>query len=218
MTSLRTRHTTSDPGEQRPSIERPRFNSQVTSDRLEEGSKVVAFPMSSKIRKGRKSVFREIGLGLDEENAEDSASRQSGKEKQHSETTMRPPESTTPAYERRHSVRGKSTREKSRWLSKLIPEKWPRIKSAATAPPNSTTGIHRITMVALLIAVVLPAIGYNSGRRKVEVNGADASVIREPIVRSGLEIRANSPTDVCKRWAAQSKQTEYDTYARQSRC
>ncbi|KAI0445944.1 hypothetical protein F4803DRAFT_95900 [Xylaria telfairii] len=204
MTSLRARHTISDPGKQRPNTERPCFNSQVTSDRLEEGSKFVAFPMSSKIRKGRKSVFREIGLGLDEDSIEAPAGRQSCKEKQHSETTMRPPEPTTSAYERRHSDGEKSTREKSRWFSRFIPEKRPQIKSAATTPPNATTGIHRITMVALLIAVVLPAIGYNSGRRKVEVNGADASVIREPIVRSGLENRANSPTDVCKRWAAQS--------------
>ncbi|KAI0458684.1 hypothetical protein F5B21DRAFT_511872 [Xylaria acuta] len=204
MTSLRARHSTSDTGEQRPRIERPRFNSQVTSDRLEEGSKFVAFPMSGKIRKGRKSVFREIGLGLGEENAEDSAGRQSCKETQDSETTRRPPESTTPAYERRHSFGGKSIREMSRWFSKLIPERRPQIKSATTVPPSSVAGIHRVTLIALLIAVVIPAIGYNSGRRKAEMNGADAGVIREPIVRPVLGKRANSPTDVCKRWAAQS--------------
>ncbi|KAI8956043.1 hypothetical protein F4801DRAFT_101 [Xylaria longipes] len=204
MTSPRARHSTSDTGEQRPSIERPRFNSQVTSDRLQEGSRFVAFPMSGKIRKGRKSVFREIGLGPDDENAETSTSRQSCRETQHSENTSRPPESTTPAYERRHSVGGKPMREKSRWLSKLIPERRPQIKSAAAAPSTSVSGIYRITMIALLIAVVLPAIGYNSGRRMLEVNGADAGVIREPIVRSVLEDRANSPTVVCKRWAGQS--------------
>ncbi|KAI1744183.1 hypothetical protein F4680DRAFT_284216 [Xylaria scruposa] len=204
MTSLRPCHSTSDTGEQRPSIERPRFNSQVTSDRLQEGSRFVAFPMSGKIRKGRKSVFREIGLGLDEGNTEDSAGRQGSKEIQYNETTRRPPEPITPTYERRHTIGGKPTREKPRWLWKLIPERRPQIKAAATTPPTSISGIHRVTLIALLIAVVLPAIGYNSGRRKVEVNGVDAGVIREPIIRSELENRANSPTDVCKRWAAQS--------------
>ncbi|KAI1133800.1 hypothetical protein F5Y10DRAFT_284031 [Nemania abortiva] len=209
MTSHRTRHSSLELHEQRPtSHERPRFNSQVTSHRLEEGSKLVAFPMSGKIRKGRKSVFREIGLedDLKEFGGEHSAGRQSCEEKESSETTRQPPIPipTPPAHEREESIEREPARGKSRWFSKLITDSRPKIKSAATAPPSSIAGMQRFTLIALLIAVMLPAISYNNGRRIVEMNGADAGVIREPIVRPVLEDRANSPTDVCKRWAGQS--------------
>jgi hypothetical protein len=165
--------------------------------------------MSGKIRKGRKSVFREIGLDDDEENVQhsdgtSSIGTQSSEEKEIRETTNRPSKSTPSSCERKNSVEEQSPREKSRWLSRLIPEKSPKIRAAATAPPTMA-GIHKFTMIALLIAVILPAIKYNNGRQKIEISGVDAGVIREPIVRSVLEDRANSPTDVCKRWAGQSK-------------
>ncbi|KAI3332055.1 hypothetical protein HD806DRAFT_179372 [Xylariaceae sp. AK1471] len=208
MTSFRARHSVSNTGDQRPSFERPRFNSLVTSDRLNEGSRIGKVPMSGKIRKGRKSVFRETGLDDDGENVQhsdgtSSIGTPSFEEKEIRETTSRPSELTLSAHERKDSIGEESTREKSRWLSKLIPEKRPKIKSAATAPPTMG-GINRFTMIALLIAVILPAIKYNNGRQKVEISGADAGVIREPIVRSPLEDRANSPTDICQRWAGQS--------------
>ncbi|KAI3337749.1 hypothetical protein F4824DRAFT_461589 [Ustulina deusta] len=124
MTSTQARHSTSDPGEQRPRFERPRFNSQITSDRLAEGSRFVSFVRSGKICKGRKSVFREMGLdGDDVENAEHSVRRQSFEEKQVSETTRRVSES---APERKDAGGGESTREQPGWLSKLIPEKRPK--------------------------------------------------------------------------------------------
>ncbi|KAI0971334.1 hypothetical protein F4678DRAFT_479279 [Xylaria arbuscula] len=205
MTPTRARHSTSDLGEQRLRFERPRFNSQVTSDRLAEGSKSMAILGSGKIRKGRKSVFREIGLDEDEgENIKCSAGRQSFEEKQFSGETITRQESE-PTPERKESVGEGLTRGKSQWLSKLMPEKRPKIKAAATTPPPaSIAGFHRFTLIALLIAVVLPAISYNNGRQKVKMNGADAGIIRKPASTSVLEDRANSPTDVCKRWAGQS--------------
>ncbi|KAI1276776.1 hypothetical protein F5Y07DRAFT_129300 [Xylaria sp. FL0933] len=204
MTPTRPRHSTSELCEQRPSYERPRFNSQVTADRLAEGSRYMAIPRSGRIQKGRKSVFREIGLDEnDGENTEYTTGGQNFEEKQISdETTTRRESRAVP--ERKHSVGGESMREKSQWLSKLLPEKRPKIKPAATAPPASIAGFHRFAMIVVLIAVILPAISYNNGRKKVKMNGADAGVIREPIVTSVLEDRANSPTDVCKRWAGQS--------------
>ncbi|KAK5628333.1 hypothetical protein RRF57_004048 [Xylaria bambusicola] len=210
MTSNRARYTTSDLGEHRRRFERPRFNSQITSDRLAEASRFMAYPRPSKIKKGRKSVFREIGLDDDDGIARklSNSSRPSfekEKKPQLDQTTRRasePEPETVP--DRKDSVGGESTRENSRWLSKLLPEKRPKIRSAATAPPASISGIQKFTLISLLIAVVLPAIGYKNGRHTVEVNGADAAVIREPIVRSALEKRADSLTDVCKRWAGQS--------------
>ncbi|KAI0432569.1 hypothetical protein F5Y09DRAFT_135858 [Xylaria sp. FL1042] len=204
MTSTRARHSTTDLCDQRLTYERPHFNSQITSDRLAEGSRYMAIPGVGRIQKGRKSGFREIGLNDDDgENVDHSTGRQSVEEKQFSdENTTRRESRLIP--ERKHAVEGESTREKSQWLLKLLPEKRPKIKPAATSPPTLIAGIHRFTLIALLIAVVLPAISYNNGRNKVKMNGADAGVIREPIVTSVLKDRANSPTDVCKRWAGQS--------------
>ncbi|KAH8841358.1 hypothetical protein MCOR01_008024 [Pyricularia oryzae] len=71
-------------------------------------------------------------------------------------------------------------------------------------------------MIAMLIAVVLPAFSYNSGRRTVDIAGADAGVVQgrggvgdrqrpwSPDVAaelSFLEARQSSPTQVCARWA-----------------
>ncbi|KAJ8119904.1 hypothetical protein O1611_g10505 [Lasiodiplodia mahajangana] len=205
MTSHQTRHGSLELGEQRPSLERPRFNSQVTSHRLEEGSKFVAFPMSGNIRKGRKSVFREIGLDDDWKEVEHSVARQSFEEKEVNETARKPSIPNPPAEEREDSVGREPTPGRSRRLLKLITENRPKIKSAATAPPSSVAGMHRFTLIALMIAVLLPAISYNNGRHIVEVNGADAGVIPKPMFGPVLEDRANSPTSVCKRWAGQSK-------------
>ncbi|KAI1155210.1 hypothetical protein F4825DRAFT_459910 [Nemania diffusa] len=207
MTSPSAQHSTLDSGRQRPNPERPRFNSQVTSDRLEEGSKFVAFPMSSKIRKGRKSVFREIGLDDDGENDEktgDSTGTQSFEEEQIRKTARRPSISSPPTNKRKDTAGEEPAQGKSRWFSRLIAENRPKIKSTATSPPSSISGMQRATLIALIIAVLLPAISYNNGCRIVKVNGAEAGVIREPIVGSVLQDRANSPTDVCKRWAGQS--------------
>ncbi|KAL8370111.1 hypothetical protein RB595_000471 [Gaeumannomyces hyphopodioides] len=107
---------------------------------------------------------------------------------------------------------------KQSWFSKLPMGRRPRIKAAASAPPPPTvTSLSRVTMIAMLIAVVLPAFSYNNGRRKVEISGADAGVINGPSGRqrgwwqhqdrgqgSSLVPRANSPTQVCTRWAHQT--------------
>ena len=169
----------------------------------------MAYPRPSKIRKGRKSVFRETGLDDDHGTTPDFSdnirpSFEGEKESQESTRRASDPEIER-APERKDSVGGESLREKSRWLSRFILEKRPKIKSAATAPPASISGIQRFTLIALLIAVVLPTIGYRNGRHTVEVNGADAAVIREPVITPTLENRADSRTDVCKRWAGQSK-------------
>lgn len=64
-------------------------------------------------------------------------------------------------------------------------------------------------MIALLIAIVLPTISYNNGRKKVEISGADAGVIK-PSRIAIIENRDDSPTDVCTRWAGQSKGSRFD--------
>ncbi|KLU92852.1 hypothetical protein MAPG_11818, partial [Magnaporthiopsis poae ATCC 64411] len=111
-----------------------------------------------------------------------------------------------------------SPNTKQSWFSKLPMGRRPRMKAAASAPPPSTaTSFSRVTMIAMLIAVVLPAFSYNNGRQKVEVSGADAGVINSPRGQqwgwrqhqdgdqgSAFVPRANSPTQVCTRWAHQT--------------
>ncbi|KAI0484960.1 hypothetical protein GGR56DRAFT_616305 [Xylariaceae sp. FL0804] len=199
MTSPPTAHDTSDPGGRRHSTteqHRPQFNSLLTADRLRESQQLRTGSMSKHIRKGRRSVFKEMGLSDTEEEVQREADSITPDNDEFGETTepaSEPMSTTMSPTDREDSTRSKG---KFGWL------KHPRARTAASAPPPVFAGLHRLSMIALLIAVVLPAISYNNGRQKVEVSGADAGVIRRD--RSVvLEDRADSPTDVCLRWGAQ---------------
>ncbi|KAI0172231.1 hypothetical protein GGR52DRAFT_580844 [Hypoxylon sp. FL1284] len=186
----------SDPEIQEKAISRPRFNSLLTSDRLRESSRLPAIHMASNIRKGRRSIFREEGLVGD--------AVETHEESEHGERAGSSLDTTSPV-ERNNTSDGEedSSKGKPTWLSKLAPTRRPRMRTASSAPPPFITGLHRLSMIALLIAIVLPTISYNNGRQKVEISGADAGLIRP--IRSGIiEDRDDSPTDVCTRWAAQS--------------
>lgn len=206
MTSTNTTHASLEPVILEIKPIRPRFDSKLTSDRLREGSAASPIQMVSNIRKGRKSVFREVGL-VDDEDADPRKSCDSFDEKDFGEITGLATEPTSPVEERadtRDQDADDDSKGKTRWFSKLTQTKRPRIKSAASAPPPTVTSMHRLTTIAFLIAVVLPAISYNSGRKKVDISGADAGIIKKaPAVI--LEDRADSPVDVCLRWAHQCK-------------
>ncbi|KAI1846636.1 hypothetical protein JX266_007209 [Neoarthrinium moseri] len=192
-----------EPSSRNTASSRPKFDSKLTSDRLREGSALTKIQMVSNIRKGRKSVFREVGL-MDDEDEYQHKSSESSDEKNFGEITGLVSEPTSPIERRRDSTGDvDESRRKTRWLSKLTPVKRPRIKAAASAPPPTLASLQRLSMIALLIAVVLPAISYNNGRNKVELSGADAGVIRN-VPEIILENRADSPVDVCLRWAQQS--------------
>ncbi|KAH8663007.1 hypothetical protein BGZ60DRAFT_380019 [Tricladium varicosporioides] len=93
------------------------------------------------------------------------------------------------------------------WYSKLVKTPRPQIESATASPSRSFSSLPRITMIALLIAVVIPSFRYSSGGDHTNILGADAGIIRaEELVENGslIEGRASSPTDVCTRWAHQS--------------
>ncbi|KAI1776474.1 hypothetical protein F4818DRAFT_350633 [Hypoxylon cercidicola] len=210
MTSTKFSHRNSAPGNQESTVTRPRFNSLVTSDRLRESSRLPTLPMVSNIRKGRKSIFREVGL-IEEERegqpqhmaSETYEESDPGERVGSASETTSPVERKTSDREDREDREEDSPKEKSRWFSKLAPTRRPRIKTASSAPPPPTAGLHRLSMIALLIAIVIPAISYNNGRKTVEISGADAGVIR-PTRSAIIEHRDNSPTDVCTRWAGQS--------------
>ncbi|KAI0152093.1 hypothetical protein F4776DRAFT_12650 [Hypoxylon sp. NC0597] len=202
MTSAKVSHGNSNPSDQQNAAARPRFNSSVTSDRLREGSKSPVFPMGSNIRKGRRSIFREVGLAEGERESQQDLASGTCEESEPGER-VEPVSEATSSVKRKTSGSEDSPKRKSSWLSKLAPTRRPRIKTASSAPPPTTAGLHRLSMIALLIAIVLPTISYNNGRQKVDISGADAGMIR-PAPSVVLEGRDNSPTNVCTRWAGQS--------------
>ncbi|KAF4920919.1 Kelch repeat-containing protein [Colletotrichum viniferum] len=79
---------------------------------------------------------------------------------------------------------------KPAWYTKL---RRPKIKSVSSAPPPTVASLQRFAMIALIIAVILPAFSYSNGGQKVG-SGADAGVIRP---------RQTTSTDVCLRWSQQ---------------
>ncbi|KAM5356117.1 hypothetical protein ACJ41O_002763 [Fusarium nematophilum] len=204
---------------------RPQFNSQRTSDRLRESSTFAEppFKMGGNIRKGRKSIFKEIGLDDDfgyptpssapslcpsQEHASQDNDRDFGETtgllKSSNRNKRGRDQDDDPGQHSSGSESRGSSRQRSRQLSLSSPKTWyaklsnpksrPRIKGTSGAPPG-VSGLQRFTMIALLIAVVLPAFSWRNGHSLANINGASAGVIKP---------RGDSPTDVCVRWAFQS--------------
>ncbi|KAI0015903.1 hypothetical protein F4780DRAFT_37919 [Xylariomycetidae sp. FL0641] len=202
MTFTKISHSLSDPGGRRQAPERPPFNSSITADRLRESSKLPPLPMGSSVRKGRKSIFREIGLDEEDEGSGRCNPSSSLDDREFADITGIGSQPAPPA-DRRSSVEDEASKGRTRWLSKLAPTKRSMLRPSATAPPPAITSLSRFTMIVMFIAVVLPAISFNNGRQKVEMNGADAGVIRG-VPNRVIQSRDDSPTDVCLRWAGQS--------------
>ncbi|KAI1209368.1 uncharacterized protein F4807DRAFT_467638 [Annulohypoxylon truncatum] len=205
MTFTTVPHRNSDPECKQSPTARPRFNSQVTADRLRESLTFPTLPMSSKLREGRQSMFIEVGLFGEEQDGQQDQQDMTSEGREEVEPSERiesasevasPVEKKTPDSE-------DSSKGKVKWYSKLAPKRRPRIKTASSAPPPTFTGLYRLPMILLLIAVILPTISFHNGRQKIEISGADAGVTK-PAPSIVLENRQNSPTSVCTRWAAQS--------------
>lgn len=209
----------------RPPV-RPKFHHHNTNDRIREGSgRPLSVHMIGKIRKDRKSVFKELGLDTDDSDLGFTDERVFGEI-----TGLTSPVEKGDRSVRFSAERGSETgsddgrgeqkgegevasptsptgSQKSSWYSRPTPGRRPKIRTTASAPPPGMSGMSRLTTIALLIAVVLPGFGYYNGREKVAVSGADAGVIQERPKGFGpvLDTRAPSPTKVCKRWSQQSK-------------
>lgn len=85
-----------------------------------------------------------------------------------------------------------SPSNKTPWYAKLAAGKRPRVRTGSNAPPSALKPLSTVTMLALAVAVMAPLAG-RMNRETVGV--ADAGVVLH---------RADSPTDVCARWAQQS--------------
>ncbi|KAF5026503.1 hypothetical protein F66182_1425 [Fusarium sp. NRRL 66182] len=214
---------------------RPRFNSQRTSDRLRESQIFLPlqFKMGGAIRKGRRSIFKEVGLENDLDFPSSSSSSASASAptllpsqqldtqdngKGLSDTTsniLQPPKPNKRHFEQSkdHSQdQDGSERQRPRQLTLTSPKTWyaklsnhkgrTRVKSTSGAPPG-VSGLQRFTMLALLIAIVLPAFSWRNGHSLSDINGANAGVITK---------RETSPTEVCARWGLQAAQLNGTLY------
>ncbi|KAJ0104071.1 hypothetical protein J7T55_006997 [Diaporthe amygdali] len=212
-------------------VTRPKFNHQNTQDRLREGAKRPSpFSMISKIRKDRRSIFREVGLApedeagstdnLDEKHAEKeepnqvhtvssirinaaekgNAGDQQGKEmnvmqdkseEESGESTLR--HRSSHEISRSKTVSMHPTDHKIPWYAKLAAGRRPRVRTVASPAPSPLRGLSAVSMLALVLAVLIPFTGRGE---QDTVGVADAGPV--------ISIRADSPTDVCTRWAMQS--------------
>lgn len=85
-----------------------------------------------------------------------------------------------------------SPTSKTPWYAKLATGRRPRVRQGSSAPPSPVQSLSTMTMLVLAVAVVAPLFGRSA---------------QDPasVVDAGpITMRANSPTDVCARWAQQS--------------
>lgn len=91
-----------------------------------------------------------------------------------------------------------TTSSKTPWYVKLTPtgrRARVRLGSGSSAPPSPFLGVSTMTMLALAVAIIAPTLLGTGG-------GQDAL----GVVDAGpIALRADSATDVCARWAQQSK-------------
>lgn len=204
---------------------RPKFHHRCTDDRIREGfGRPPSFSMSSKITRDRKSVFRELGLDTDEPSASYSSEHEfSELNGLSSPTDIQTPERSETGTSNRRETEVSETRteqqrevdeseqttpKSTKWYLKLTtPGRRPRIKTVSSAPPPSLFTFTGLSAIVLLIAVVLPGFSYYKSREEAVLGAADAGVIPNTSGPSGpvLELRAESPTRACKRWAHHSE-------------
>ncbi|KAF4621544.1 hypothetical protein G7Y89_g14528 [Cudoniella acicularis] len=186
---------------------RPSFSSTKTADRLRECERRPSIS-SQKIKPQRLSIFKEEGL--------DDLTTSIHPSHHATNPTPLPIIGTRDGPQKisgvsnmalKEDVGASNNEEESTWYSKLVKNPRPQIKAASAGPPGSFSTLPRAVSIVLLIAVVIPGFRYSNGEDKVNISGADAGVIKtEELVDNGsmIEGRANSPTDICTRWAHQT--------------
>ncbi|KAF7550449.1 hypothetical protein G7Z17_g5689 [Cylindrodendrum hubeiense] len=217
-----------DPGLTVPSFTppgRPRFNSQLTSDRLREGSGFFTppFKMGGCIRKGRRSVFKEVGLEGDvaflspsaaptisgkhrhvafmtpdnEKDSFDAASVESEPEP-HKSQAQESDEKEKPSIENIPPDRPlhdtqQPTSSSKSWYAKLANSKGRPRIKSTSGAPPGT--ISGLQRFTLLAMLIAVVFPAFGWHNGREIGGADAGVVTR---------REQSPTDICTRWAFQS--------------
>jgi hypothetical protein len=200
--------------EQREKPKRPSFSSSITSDRLRESERWSSTQSTTKAKSfgsgsgassligGRRSVFKEIGLE-DTENSE-SASLSALR-------SSTPSPANVAGNDKKTNGKAREEVEQKSWYSKLAKPSRPIIKSAASAPPATFSTFSRVAILAFFIAIVIPGINYR-GTGELHANvpadgvGAGPIGVAEAMENTMVfEKRADSPIEICTRWAHQSK-------------
>jgi hypothetical protein len=191
--------------ESRGRAPRPSFSSQKTTDRLRENERRPSVQTNTKKKLQKRSIFREEGLDdlttsvYHDLHDSETLSPAIPKEDSH-EKKRKFEDPLKEDYQKTNSKKAGS------WYSKLAKTPRPVVQSSSTAPPGTFTTVPRIALIVFLIAIVVPGL-RNTGDTDVNMNGADAGVIREAELvdnASAIGGRANSPTSRCTRWAQQS--------------
>ncbi|KAL1847259.1 hypothetical protein Daus18300_013994 [Diaporthe australafricana] len=94
---------------------------------------------------------------------------------------------------RSKTVSAHSTGHKTPWYAKLAAGRRPRVRTVGSPPPSPLHGLSAVSMLALTLAVLIPFTGKG---QQDTVGVADAGPV--------MLTRADSPTDVCAKWAMQS--------------
>lgn len=193
--------------------QRPAFSSQITTDRLRECERRPSSAKSmAKVKPQRRSVFREEGL----DDSHGSVSRTEGESPETVPATdfMMNADRDNETFDGILKDSELSSAEPAKkagniaWLAKLAKGQRPHLRSSASAPPGAFSTVSRSALIVFLIALVVPAFRYGSGKDNINISVAQAGVIRaSEHVENGslLEGRQATPTSVCTRWAHQSK-------------
>lgn len=135
-------------------------------------------------------LFGDVGMLVSEERERTSNEHGDGDEDTNSQRSDNERREPADRPQRRGTMQ--AGKQSQPWYAKLAPRR-PKVKTASSAPPPTVSSMQRLALIALIIAVVIPGFGHNSGRQKLE-GGVDAG----PIVS-----RQTTTVDVCLRWSQQ---------------
>ena len=205
---------------------RPRFNQQNTQDRLREAARRPSpLFMFSKIRKDRKSVFKEVGLAPENDGAMpdigdkravkadyglaplDTRAAEAGCTTEHAHVEDKAGAAEThgmPARQQSQHTKSDQILQSEPSSPQSLTSKTPWYAKIATGRrPRVRTGssapptsFQGLSKFTMVVLALALIISFSGRYNQDTVGLADAG----PIVR-----RSTSPTDVCARWAMQSE-------------
>lgn len=159
-------------------------------------------------KKGRKSVFKEVGLEDDDSHSLPDEKPLPAVPKHTRSASDSPREQAKLRKERgekdRYIPNLGVVDERRPWYHKFTSGRRPQIKSVSSAPTGLAT-LPRVAMIAFLLAIVMPGF-LPKGPGGIPADGAAAGVIkaREADGAGGVWKREDSPTDTCTRWSHQA--------------
>ncbi|RDL42076.1 Uncharacterized protein BP5553_02055 [Venustampulla echinocandica] len=196
----------------------PSFSSQKSSDQLHECNRNPPTSAPKSVKTQRRSLFREEGLD-DLDNTIHPSSRSFTKTStwaagiDNARDTNSQADKSIDIGGKKQCPKSSSSDDGYERYSRVV-KPTQTVNSAAAMPASSLATIPRAALVVILIALFVPTFRSKIGV-EVNINGADAGVIRTAeLVENGssIEGRANSPANVCTRWAHQAASVNGTVY------